>query len=133
MQESLDILQRVAGRTPDVRSGSHPPKCGNDAVLVELTVDPCQVPQASGGKRLHLAVIVVEQEQVEILQLFPVTVAVQRAPHHGIQCAVDVIALQRCPYLSRRGRWRIVEGVVLMTHGHILDPLVTGERPLIGS
>jgi hypothetical protein len=76
MQEGLDILQRVSGRTPDVRSGSHLPKCGNYTVFVELTANPCQVSQASGGKRLHLAVIVVEQKQVEILRLSPVTVAV---------------------------------------------------------
>jgi hypothetical protein len=39
-------------------------------------LNPCQVPKAGGGERLHLAVIVVQQSQVEILRLSPVAVAV---------------------------------------------------------
>ena len=101
MQEELDILQRIARGTPDVGSDAHLPKRGAYAGFVELTVNPCHVPEAGGGQRLRLVVIVVEQSQVEILRLLPVAVAVQGAPHHGSQGAADVIALQSCPHISR--------------------------------
>ncbi|GGO22277.1 hypothetical protein GCM10011576_41420 [Micromonospora parathelypteridis] len=72
MQEELDVLQGVGGSTPNMRSDRPFTLGGEDAPLVEPTVDPCQVSKAGGGERLHLVVIVIQQSQVEILRLFPI-------------------------------------------------------------
>ncbi|MBQ0978283.1 hypothetical protein KBX34_09210 [Micromonospora sp. M61] len=44
-----------------MRPGAHVAECGYYPIFVELTVDPREVPEASGCKRLHLVVMVIEQ------------------------------------------------------------------------
>lgn len=61
MQEDLYVFQRVAGSPPDVRPGAYVTECGDYPIFVELTVNPREVPEASGCKRLYLVVRVIEQ------------------------------------------------------------------------
>jgi hypothetical protein len=76
MQGKLDVIQCIVGSSPDVGPGTRLAECDDYTIFVELTVDPCQVPEARGGERLHLAVIVIEQGEIELLRFSPVAVAV---------------------------------------------------------
>jgi hypothetical protein len=67
MQEGPNVLQRVTGSSSDIRPSACLAECCDNSVFVELTVDPGQVPEARGGERLYLMVIVIEQSQVELL------------------------------------------------------------------
>ncbi|MEU7923461.1 hypothetical protein [Micromonospora zamorensis] len=44
-----------------MRPGAHVAEGGDYTIFVELTVNPREVPEASGCKRLHLVVMVIEQ------------------------------------------------------------------------
>ncbi|MEV4538950.1 hypothetical protein AB0J82_34775 [Asanoa sp. NPDC049518] len=55
--EELDVIQRVGGNTSDVGPAAGEAK-RSDTILIELAIDPCQVPKACGGERLHLLVVV---------------------------------------------------------------------------
>lgn len=46
------------------------------SVFVQLTIDPRQMSQTRCGKGADLAVVVLEQLKMQVLQLFPVSVAV---------------------------------------------------------
>jgi hypothetical protein len=74
MQEDLDVVQRIGGGPADVGPDPCLTERGDYSVFVELTVDPCQVPEARGGERLHLMVIVIEERKVEILRFPPVAI-----------------------------------------------------------
>ena len=74
MQEGLDVIQRVGGSSPEVGPGARSVEGNDYPIFVQHTVDPCEVPEACGGERLHLSVIVIEQNKVELLQFSPVTV-----------------------------------------------------------
>ncbi|MFG1872665.1 hypothetical protein [Micromonospora arborensis] len=44
-----------------MRPDAHVAECEDYTIFVELPVYPREVPEASGGKRLHLVVRVIEQ------------------------------------------------------------------------
>ncbi|WP_159079503.1 hypothetical protein [Plantactinospora sp. BC1] len=116
MQEQLDVLQRVGHGPSDVRPSARLAQRDDDTILVESTVNPREMPEAGGGERLDLVIVMVEQGQVELLRLPPVAVAVQRASHHGVEGAREVSAIESVPDVGRPCRWRIVERTVLVRH-----------------
>ncbi len=102
MEEDFYVLQGVGGGTADVWNRPGSVQRGDYSAFVQLAIDPCQMSQTCCGKGADLAVVVLKQLEMQFLQLFPVSVAVQCGADHGIQCAREVAAIERCAYLGRR-------------------------------
>ncbi|MFF0723062.1 hypothetical protein [Micromonospora sp. NPDC003816] len=102
MEENLYVLQGVGGGTAEVWNRPGSVQRSDYSAFVQLTIDPRQMSQTCCGKGADLAVVVPEQLEMQFLQLFPVSVAVQRGADHGIQGAREVTAIERYAYLGRR-------------------------------
>jgi hypothetical protein len=76
MEENFYVLQGVGGGTADVWNRSGSVQRGDYSAFVQPTIDPRQMSQTRCGKGADLAVVVLEQLEMQFLQLFPVSVAV---------------------------------------------------------
>ncbi len=91
-------------------------ECFHHAGFVQLPMNSGQMSQARRGQGADLVVVVLEEFQVKLLQLFPVAPVVEGGADHGIERRRQVTAIQRGSNVGRcGGRW-ILEDAMLIRH-----------------
>jgi hypothetical protein len=126
VKEDLDVFQRVGHRTGHMRDRSLPVKRFHYAVFVQVPMNPRQMSQTRRGQATDLPVVVFEELQMRLLQLFPVAAVVEGGANHGVKGGRQVTAFQRCADLRWCGRRRIMEDAMFMGHPRIVSSARVG-------